>query len=128
MSTSANNQLILSFLLSQSWLFWTHAFRLFTFIHLQSTLQWKYSKETCQCSERCIFECRIRCKTPHFLHANLDPHLFFFFFFTFLSFCGLCTLKTHMHQAVVWLNVTSPLNVTNSSQLYLISPSLTVLL
>lgn len=51
-----------------------------------------------------------------------------FFFSTFLSFCGLCTLKTHMHQAVVWLNVTSPRNVTNSSQLYLISPSLTVLL
>lgn len=53
-----------------------------------------------------------------------------FFFFLLISlpvpFRGLCTLKAHMRRAVAFLNVTSPINVTNCSRPYLISLSLTV--
>lgn len=43
-------------------------------------------------------------------------------------FCALCTPgNARARQAVAWLNVTPPINVMNSSQSYLISPSSTTL-
>lgn len=71
-------------------------------------------------------------------HSEDATHLLFFFFFAHraffffllislpVPFCGLCTLKAHMRRAVAFLNVTSPINVTNCSRPYLISLSLTV--
>lgn len=69
--------------------------------------------------------CSIKC--PLYICAcKILTHAFLLFFFFLLA--AFFILNTHMHPDAVWVNVTSPLNVMNCSQLYLIPPALTVLL